>query len=107
MKGAVKEMGSAPLPEGYLRKGEKLFLTLEEVVNPQYTALIIVDVQNDFVYGRGKLSTARGTANPCEQILAPLSRSGMKWLSNPSELTMVWWRPRKRLCKSGTESNRK
>ena len=61
------------LPPGYLRPGEKLLLSLEEVVNPQHTALIVVDVQNDFVYGRDKLSTPEGKQNPCEDILTPLN----------------------------------
>ncbi len=66
-------MGSAPLPKDYLRKGERLLLTLEEVVDPRHTALVVVDVQNDFVYGRDRLSTTPGTVDPPEQILAPLN----------------------------------
>jgi len=73
MKGELHKMGSASLPEGYLRKGESLLLTLEEVVNPKHTALVIVDVQNDFVYGRDRLSTPPETVDPPEQILAPLN----------------------------------
>jgi len=67
-------MKSSQRLEGYLRKGEKLLITLEEVVNPDHTALIVVDVQNDFVYGRGELRTPPGTVNPREQILSPLNR---------------------------------
>ena len=62
------------MPEGYLRKGERLLVTLDEVVHPEHTALVVVDVQNDFVYGKGKLSTPEGKANPCEEILPPLNR---------------------------------
>jgi nicotinamidase-related amidase len=61
------------LPPDYVRKEEKLLLTLEEMTNPQHTALIIVDVQNDFVYGKGKLSTPPGKANPAEDIISPLN----------------------------------
>jgi len=48
-------------------------LTLEELVDLRHTALIIVDVQNDFVYGDGKLSTPEGEQNACEKIIAPLN----------------------------------
>lgn len=65
---------SADLPSDYVRKGEKLLVTLEETINPQHTALIIVDVQNDFVYGKGNLSSPQGKINPCEEILSPLNR---------------------------------
>jgi hypothetical protein len=41
------------LPADYVRKGEKVLVTLEETINPSHTALVIVDVQNDFVYGKG------------------------------------------------------
>ena len=74
MKGVLEAMKSYRMLEGYLRKGEKLLITLEEVVNPDHTALIVVDVQNDFVYGRDQLRTPPGTVNPREQILSPLNR---------------------------------
>ena len=61
------------LPPDYVRKGEKLLVTLGETVDPGHTALIIVDVQNDFVYGKGNLSSPPGKANPCEEILSPLN----------------------------------
>ncbi len=66
-------MEPGKMPEDYLRKGETLLLTLEEVVNPKHTALVIVDVQNDFVYGRGRLGTPLGAVNACEEILTPLN----------------------------------
>lgn len=61
------------LPPDYVRKGEKVLVTLEETIDPRHTALVIVDVQNDFVYGKGQLSTPPGKANPCEEILSPLN----------------------------------
>ncbi|MBI4632701.1 MAG: cysteine hydrolase family protein [Deltaproteobacteria bacterium] len=61
------------LPSDYVRQGEKVLVTLEETINPRHTALVIVDVQNDFVYGKGKLSTPAGKTNPCEEILSPLN----------------------------------
>lgn len=61
------------LPPDYMRKGEELLVTLEQMVDPRHTALIIVDVQNDFVYGKGKLSTPLERTNPCEEILSPLN----------------------------------
>lgn len=45
---------------GYLRENEKLLLSLEEVVNPKHTALIVVDMQNDFVHGRGNTKPTPG-----------------------------------------------
>ncbi len=54
---------------GYLREDEKLLLSLEEVVNPQHTALVIVDAQNDFVHGRGKTGPAPGRALNANQIM--------------------------------------
>ena len=35
---------------------KKILRTLEELVNPEYTALVVVDVQNDFVTKDGKLA---------------------------------------------------
>ena len=61
------------LPPDYVRKGEKLLVTLEETVDARHSALIIVDVQNDFVYGKGNLSSPAGKINPCEEILSPLN----------------------------------
>lgn len=61
------------LPTDYVRKGEKVLVTLEETIAPSHTALVIVDVQNDFVYGKGQLSTLPGKTNPCEEILSPLN----------------------------------
>jgi nicotinamidase-related amidase len=61
------------LPPDYVRKGEKVLVTLEETIAPSHTALVIVDVQNDFVYGKGQLSTPPGKTNPCEDILSPLN----------------------------------
>lgn len=40
---------------GYLREDERVLLTLGEIVYPKHTALIIVDMQNDFVYGLGEI----------------------------------------------------
>jgi nicotinamidase-related amidase len=61
------------LPPDYVRKGEKVLVTLEETIDPRHTALVIVDVQNDFVYGKGQLSSPPGKVNPCEEILSPLN----------------------------------
>lgn len=61
------------LPPDYVRKGEKLLVSLEETVDPRHTALIVIDVQNDFVYGKGKLSSPAGKINPCEEIISPLN----------------------------------
>lgn len=66
-------VGAGDLPPDYVRKGEKLLLTLEETVDPRHTALVVVDVQNDFVYGKGQLSSPPGKVNPCEEILSPLN----------------------------------
>jgi ureidoacrylate peracid hydrolase len=74
MKGVPEQMKSSRLPEPYFRKGEKLLVTLDEVVNPRHTALVVVDVQNDFVYGRDRSSTPPGRTNPCERIIPPLNR---------------------------------
>jgi len=53
----------------YLGDDEKLLLTLEEVVNPKHTALIVVDMQNDFVHGRGKTQPSQGNPlNPMEEM---------------------------------------
>lgn len=62
------------LPPDYVGKEEKLLVTLEETINPSHTVLIVVDVQNDFVYGKGKLSTPKGKINPFAEIIPPLNR---------------------------------
>ena len=33
--------------------GKGIFSTLEELVNPKYTALLLIDIQNDFVMPEG------------------------------------------------------
>ncbi len=59
--------------KSYLRKDEKLLLSIAEVCDPQYTALIIVDMQNDFVYGRGQSTPKRGEPlTPPQEIIPDL-----------------------------------
>lgn len=61
--------------EGYLREKETLLLTLKEVVQPAHTALIVVDMQNDFVHGRGKTEPAQGAPlNAIEEMTPRLAR---------------------------------
>ncbi len=58
---------------GYLRQDEKLFITLEEVVHPRQTALVVVDMQNDFVHGRGRTTPKKGEPlNPPQKIIPSL-----------------------------------
>jgi len=52
---------------------KEILRTLEELVNPEYTALVVVDVQNDFVMKEGKLA--------CPEMiekLKPLIENGRK-----------------------------
>ena len=47
-----------------MKNEEKLLITLEELVKPEYTALVVIDMQNDFCHREGffgkKVSQARG-----------------------------------------------
>lgn len=55
----------------YLRKNEKLFLTLDEVIAPKHTALVVVDMQNDFVHGRGQTAPISGEPLNIYQKIVP------------------------------------
>lgn len=60
---------------GYLREDEKLLLSLEEVVNPKHTALVVVDMQNDFVHGKGNIKYPQESSiNPIEKMTPFLVR---------------------------------
>jgi ureidoacrylate peracid hydrolase len=61
------------LPPDYIREEDQLLLTLEDTVSPKHTALLVVDVQNDYVYGKGRTSTPHGQVNRCEEIIGPLN----------------------------------
>jgi ureidoacrylate peracid hydrolase len=54
-------------------KGPKVLTTLEEQINPEHTALIVIDMQNDFFYGPGKLSFPPGTTDRRETIITPMN----------------------------------
>ena len=66
-KSITRNLGS------YLRQDEKLLLSLEEVVHPRQTALVVVDMQNDFVHGRGKSTPKKGEPlNPVQKTVPAL-----------------------------------
>jgi len=56
---------------GYLREDEKLLLSLEETVDPKHTALVVVDMQNDYVHGRGQTVPVPGEPLNAYQKVAP------------------------------------
>ncbi len=56
---------------GYLRGDEKLLLSLAEVCDPEHTALLVVDMQNDFVHGRGRSTPKKGEPLAPPQRIVP------------------------------------
>lgn len=55
----------------YLREKDRLLLSLEEVVNPKHTGLIVVDMQNDFVHDRGKTEPTPGRPLTSSEEMVP------------------------------------
>jgi len=61
------------LPADYYLKGQKVLVTLEEQIDPKHTALIVIDVQNDYIYGKGNTSAPPGRTDPRQEMLKPLN----------------------------------
>lgn len=71
MKGAIPLSGVEKTIGGYLREDEHLLLSLKEVIHPAHTALLVVDMQNDFVHGRGRTAALSGTPPNNHEAMVP------------------------------------
>lgn len=54
--------------------GKDVWTQLDEMLNPEHTALLVVDVQNDFCSPGGALAERGGDVSQAQAILEPLQR---------------------------------
>jgi len=54
--------------------GKEVFTTLEELVNPKHTALLLIDLQNDFIIPGGYIDKSGQDLSMVRQILQPVKR---------------------------------
>ena len=57
-----------------LVNGKEVFTTLEERVNPKHTALLLIDLQNDFVMPAGYFGKLGWDVSPLRQIVPRVRR---------------------------------
>ena len=54
--------------------GKTVFNTLEELVSPQHTALLLIDLQHDYITPQDSHGNARKTNTACLQIVPTVKR---------------------------------
>ena len=59
--------------------GKEVFTTIEELVNPKHTALLLIDLQNDFIMPGGYLDKLGRDTSTLRGIVERVDES-LRWL---------------------------